>query len=228
MKLRLLLEREFNKTIQRDASKIKIDYESSDMEDLRDWAVDNEGYTELANDVFYVKSGKISFVDNVKSDYNFKTGVFEISHIINMDIPKDIVKKLKKSKLKKSGKDMVFYHGTDADFKDFSNDFEGINFSMGNFWKGMYFTDTEEYAKTFGKYLKRVCINSVKPLYAIGDKFREIEEDWHESGINKLEEYILSLGYDAIIHIDKKRSRMSEVIVFDPKIIINLEDIKKD
>lgn len=79
MKLRTLLEREFNKTIQRDASKIKIDYESSDMEDLRDWASENDGYTELANDVFYVKYGKISFVDNVKSDYNFKTGEFEIS-----------------------------------------------------------------------------------------------------------------------------------------------------
>ncbi len=227
MKLRLLLEREFNKSIKRNAEDIKIDYESSDMEDLRDWAVENNGYTELANDVFYVKDGKISFVSNVKSDYNFKTGVFEILPLINMAIPKDIVKKLKKSKLKKKGKDIVFYHGTDADFKDFSNEFEGINFSMGNFWKGMYFTDTEEYAKTFGKNLKRVCINSKKPLYAVGDTFSKIEEDWHESGINKLEEYILSLGYDVIIHIDKKRSRMSEVIVFDAKIIINLEDIKK-
>jgi len=227
MKLRLLLEREFTSAIKRNAEDIKIDYESSDMEDLRDWARNNDGYTELANDVFYVKSGKISFVSNVKSNYNFKTGEFEISPLINMTIPSDIVKTLKKSKLKKNGKDIVFYHGTDADFKEFNNDFEGLNFSMGNFWKGMYFTDTEEYAKTFGKNMKRVCLNSQKPLYTSSNKFKQIEEDWSDSKFNKLEEYILSLGYDAIIHIDKKRSRMSEVIVFDAKIIINLEN-KKD
>lgn len=124
-----------------------------------------------------------------------------------MDIPSEVVKKLKKSKLKKKGKDIVFYHGTDADFKHFSNDFEGQNFSMGNFWKGMYFT---------------------KPLYAVGEKFKKLEQEWNKSDINKFEDYILSLGYDAIIHIDKKRSRMSEVILFGAKIIIDLEDIKKD
>ena len=228
MKLKLLLERQFNKTINVDPKNITIDYESSDMEDLRDWSRNNDGYTELANDVFYVKSKKISFVSNVKSDYNFKTGKFEISSLTTKEIPQEIIKKLKKSKLKKKGKDIVFYHGTDTDFKHFSNDFEGQNFSMGNFWKGMYFTDTEEYARTFGSIMKTVCINSVKPLYAIGEKFTELEENWHESGINKFQDYILSLGYDAIIHIDKKRSRMSEVIVFDAKIIISLEDIKKD
>jgi uncharacterized protein with NRDE domain len=224
MKLRFLLEREFNKVIKRNAKDIKIDYEASDMQDLRDWAEDNDGYIELATDVFYTKDGKISFVSNVRSDYNFKTGVFEISPIINMAIPIDVVKKLKKSKLKKNGKDIVFYHGTDADFKEFSNEFEGKNFTMGNYWKGMYFTDTEEYAKTFGKHMKRVCLNSQKPLYTVSNKFKQIEDDWKESKYNKLEDFILSLGYDTIIHIDKKRSRMTEVIVFDAKIIINLEN----
>ena len=224
MKLRLLLEREFNKPVTRNPKDIKIDYESSDMEDLRDWARDNNGYSELSSDVFWVKDKKIHLVSNVRSDYDFKNGEFVISELSKPSIPKDIVKKLKKSKLKKKGKDIVFYHGTDADFKEFSNDFEGANFSMGNWWKGMYFTDTEEYAATFGKHLKKVCINSVKPLYYIPGKeeINELEDKWKESKYNKFQDFLLSLGYDSIIHIDKKRSRMSEVIVFNPKIIINL------
>jgi len=216
-----LTEREYNKTITRNVKDVKIDYESSDTGDLEQWAWDgNEGYSEVAGDIYYVKDKKIYYVKNLTAEYDFKSGSYNIySNKDNERIPPDIVKKLKKSKFKKNGKPIIFYHGTDANFKKFNNDSEGQNFSMGNFWKGMYFTDTVAYADSFGSIVKKVVINSKKPYYPGNSKSSEIEEAWHLSKYNKFEDYLMSQGFDSIVHMSTKKSQMTEVIVFDPKLV---------
>lgn len=215
----MMFEREYNKPIKRKASEVKIDYEASDSQDLEQWSWEgNSGYVEVAGDVYYVKDKKIYYVKNIRADYSFGTGEYNIyDRKAGPQIPDDIKKKLKKSKLKRNGKDMVFYHGTDSDFKKFVNNFEGQNFSMGNYWKGMYFTETPEYAETFGNTMKVVAINATKPIWMKSNKMDLEEEKWHETDINSFEEYLQKQGYDAIINHNKKTSQMSEVIVFDAK-----------
>ena len=226
--LTLLEKREYGNKIQANVSDVKNIFELSDYQELEQtlWNGD-EGWYELTSDIFKIEGGSVYFVTNLRADYNFSTHEFDVVKRAGPPpIPKEAYKFTKNSRLKKDKKPIVFYHGTDADFDKFSNEFEGDNFSMGNFWKGMYFTEIKDDATIFGKNLKYVVINSKKPLYKVGKTFEKLYEEWgQQDKYLKLEEFIQHKGFDSIVHISKKTGLKTEVIVFDPKLIMIIKSV---
>lgn len=77
---------------------------------------------------------------------------------------------LKNSKIRnRKGQLIVCYHGTDADFKDFKDEFISQNSgNIGWFGKGFYFTDSSKLAQSYGSNLKKCYLNIVKPFIYSG------------------------------------------------------------
>ena len=227
--LQLLERREYGNKIKAKIKDVKNIEELSDNEELEKMIWDNtEGWYELGSNIFKIKDGSAYFVTNLRADFNWDTRKFDIVEREKTPyLPKEAYTFTKKSKLKKNKKPIVFYHGTDAEFKKFSNNFEGRNFSMGNFWGGMYFSEIKDDARIFGKDLKLVVINAKKPLWKASKDFQKIYDAWEQTeGEESLQAYILSKGYDTIVHHSKRTGLKTEVIVFDPDIIMTIETIK--
>lgn len=100
------------------------------------------------------------------------------------EVPEDINNILQQSKIRnKKGQLRVCYHGTNAEFKEFKEEF--ISQSSGNigwFGKGFYFTDSAKLAGTYGKNVRKFYLNIRNPfIYSRKDSiyiiiFRDITE----------------------------------------------------
>lgn len=63
-----------------------------------------------------------------------------------------------------SGEPMVLYHGTSADFSEFSHDFSGSNTGAKNGSLGFFFTDSSSVASSFGDRVMPVYMRMENPL----------------------------------------------------------------
>lgn len=92
-------------------------------------------------------------------------------------VPQELSIALKNSKVRnRKGQLIVCYHGTDAQFEEFKEDFISQNSgNIGWFGKGFYFTDNTKLASTYGKNLKRCYLNITKPfVYSSEDSIYEL------------------------------------------------------
>lgn len=132
-----------------------------------------------------------------------------------------------------SGKPLVAYHGTNADFDTFSTDYENEGRMLGD---GIYLTNSKNKANNYGKNLMKLYVNIRKPLNINSENVLQeiekqtniLEEDiqgWlsYYSGnilqtINRLfREYKLTdklkeKGYDGIIY-----NNGLEIVAFSPE-----------
>ena len=137
-------------------------------------------------------------------------------------VPLDIEAMLVNSKIRsRKGQLILCYHGTNAQFTEFKEDFIGSNSgNIGWYGRGFYFTDSEKLAKSYGSIQKRCYLNITKPfvyssedsiweLYALGGEdivrsyngrlspyaYLEESENYIVEDFTKL---IRSAGYDGV------------------------------
>lgn len=66
---------------------------------------------------------------------------------------------------KRNGELIVCYHGTNAQFDEFKEEFISSNSgNVGWFGKGFYFTDSEKLAKSYGNILRRCYLDIRNPF----------------------------------------------------------------
>lgn len=70
----------------------------------------------------------------------------------------------------------TLYHGTDAEFKEFSLEHFGKH-DEGDFGKGIYFSEDEKTASKYGKNIKEANVNIQNPL--VINKKEDYEKLWH-------------------------------------------------
>jgi len=92
-------------------------------------------------------------------------------------VPPNLANALKHSKIRnRKGELLVCYHGTNAQFEDFKDDF--ISTSSGNFgWFGVgfYFTDSLKLAQSYGSIQRKCYLNITKPfVYSSKDNVYEL------------------------------------------------------
>lgn len=82
------------------------------------------------------------------------------------EIPAEIVAQLKSSKIRnRQGELIVCYHGTNAQFAEFQEDFISSNSgNIGWFGKGFYFTDNETLAKSYGSTIRKCYLDIRNPF----------------------------------------------------------------
>lgn len=119
---------------------------------------------------------------------------------------------------------IIGYHGSPMDFENFNFDY--INLGDLFYGYGIYFTNTIEKAKNYGKIVKKCLLNINNSLIInMNDDKESIEKyiqmrsrnglfDFHLSPI-ELTKKLISLGYDSIIV--EKNNDILEIVVFDLK-----------
>ena len=81
-------------------------------------------------------------------------------------VPSEIAAKLAGSKIRnRKGQLIVCYHGTNAQFKEFKDDFISSNSgNIGWFGKGFYFTSSAKLASHYGSNLRKCYLNITNPF----------------------------------------------------------------
>ena len=81
-------------------------------------------------------------------------------------VPEDIAYAFRNSKIRnRKGQLIVCYHGTNADFAEFKEDFISDNSgNIGWFGKGFYFSDSQRLSRSYGSILKKCYLNIVEPF----------------------------------------------------------------
>lgn len=81
-------------------------------------------------------------------------------------VPEDLSSALKNSKIRnRKGQLIVCYHGTNAEFAEFKEDFISENSgNIGRFGKGFYFTNSKKLAQSYGNNLKKCYLNITRPF----------------------------------------------------------------
>lgn len=133
-------------------------------------------------------------------------------------VPQELAMALRNSKVRnRKGQLIVCYHGTNADFAEFKDEFISQNSgNIGWFGKGFYFTDNTRLAQRYGNNLKKCYLNITNPfvyssedsiytLYSLGVEPRVYDnrlqpyaylED--ETPIEVFTEAIKKAGYDGV------------------------------
>ena len=166
-------------------------------------------------------------------------------------VPNDLRSKLRDSKIRnRKGCLKVCYHGTNAEFKEFKEEF--IASSSGNigwFGKGFYFTDSTKLASSYGSKLRKAYLNIKKPfiyssedsiytLLSLGIKPRVYNNRLQpyayveDAQIEEFTEAIKKAGYDGVIFSYKQGkykpnikgvSSSYEYVCFNANQIIDIE-----
>ncbi len=136
-----------------------------------------------------------------------------------------------KSKIKKNGKLMIVFHGSNVDFDVFEKNKIGSHTDSGMWGKGFYFTNFEATAKAYGKFVKRYYINIENPFIINDFKTKEdvanylnISEDIlseNSAGlirpmINFVGQFTSEVKYKGHDGIIVSRNPTIEYVVFDP------------
>ena len=93
------------------------------------------------------------------------------------EVPEELSQLLRNSKIRnRKGQLIVCYHGTNAEFDEFKEDFISENSgNIGWFGKGFYFTNNKKLAQGYGKNLKRCYLNITQPfVYSSPDSIYEL------------------------------------------------------
>lgn len=112
----------------------------------------------------------------MKRYIKFNTAAEELDNEGNI-VPSELAEKLKNSKVRnRKGQLIVCYHGTNAQFNEFKEDFISTNSgNIGWFGKGFYFTDNTRLASSYGSNLKKCYLNITKPfVYSSEDSIYEL------------------------------------------------------
>ena len=82
------------------------------------------------------------------------------------EVPAEIADRLKASKIRnKQGELIVCYHGTNAQFSEFKEDFISSNSgNIGWFGKGFYFTDNKTLAESYGSVVRKCYLDIRNPF----------------------------------------------------------------
>lgn len=120
-----------------------------------------------------------------------------------------------------SGKPLVAYHGTTADFKAFSNDFLGENTGSPDWGEGFYFSDKPEVAGSFaggdGANIMPVHLKIKNPADAAVMRRPEVQDALHDDmGFTSVKDVLEKMGYDGIV-IDHPNGGGREYVVFNPE-----------
>jgi hypothetical protein len=207
-----------------DASKIKDGMSYVDLEDMYRFGNMKEGvYYEVGTKLYLYKKDTVFFVHDIEARYNWSTHSYSVAYREHLVPPKEVVKKVKGKTItdKVTKLPMVFFHGTDADFQTFSDEFAGTTFGGMNEFRGHYFSQRKDYAKGFGDNLHQACLMIKKPVYNY-DK-RKLHQEWiddTEDNTSNWQDWLISKGYDAIVHIDSNGKDIFELVVFSSKQII--------
>lgn len=81
-------------------------------------------------------------------------------------VSEDLARALKGSKIRdRQGRLIVCYHGTNAEFSEFKEEFISQNSgNIGWFGKGFYFTNSKKLAQSYGSNLKKCYLNITNPF----------------------------------------------------------------
>ena len=93
------------------------------------------------------------------------------------EVPQDVANLLQQSKIRnRKGQLRVCYHGTDAEFSEFKEEFISQNSgNIGWFGKGFYFTDSSKLAGRYGKNVRKFYLNITNPfIYSKEDSIYEL------------------------------------------------------
>lgn len=93
------------------------------------------------------------------------------------EVPAELAEKLRESKIRnRKGQLIVCYHGTNAEFNEFKDEFISSNSgNIGWFGKGFYFTDSIKLAKSYGNIQRRCYLNITHPfIYSSEDSLWEL------------------------------------------------------
>ena len=108
--------------------------------------------------------------------YIRSTTEFEIDSEGNQ-VPSDIAAALHGSKIRnRKGQLIVCYHGTNAQFDEFKEDFiSNASGNIGWFGKGFYFTNSLKLAQSYGSIQRKCYLNITRPfVYSSEDSIWEL------------------------------------------------------
>jgi len=94
------------------------------------------------------------------------------------------------------GKPLVVYHGTNNNFEKFDVNKVGENTgNYGHYGYGIYFSDSEKEAKTYGKIVKKYHLQMSKPFTATDDQYLELRElGWNVGDYEKT-----NIKFDSVV-----------------------------
>jgi len=241
MRLQKYINEKINKTVNPaliDPDKVE---DAGSMIDLKDMArfdnFDPSKYYAVEKQVFRVsKDGDIIPIKGVEANFNWSTGKF-IMGTPKWEVPPKNLKIGKTLINPETNAPYVFYHGTKADFKKFSDKFAGSKFGSMNTINGgfmaHYFTTNKERAEVFGKNIHRVVVKLRNKILHIKD-LNKMQNEWindskaiekNELGYHDIKipymDWLLSKGYN-MYGYPLKTSGWEEIAVFRAKDIIEI------